>query len=146
MLIAALLGPYGHTRVAVPLTTGTPVEFSGSLGSAGASAATVPLIGPAPQVANPCLVIAAKAHPGGIQDCGDIGCGPTVQFTGKGVTLTGGALKVPVATNCAWPFPACGLTEIDSSTRLELPPQLSMKRAVSRSANVRETRTSMPFI
>jgi len=87
--------------VAVPLTTGTPVEFSGSFGSAGASAATVPLIGPAPQVANPWLVIAGKVQPGGLQFCGDIGCGPTVQFTGKGVTLTGGALKVPVATYLA---------------------------------------------
>ena len=54
------------------------------------------------------------------------GAGGNAQFTASGVTVSGGALNVPVATNWTVLFcPTDGLIEIDCRTRLEPPPQLS---------------------
>jgi hypothetical protein len=132
--------------VALPTTPGTPWVFNGSFGSAGASAFTVTLNANVSQFANPWLVITSGEKAPQSAACALLGfC--THQFTGRGVTVKGGALNVPVATNCTWPFAVCGLTDIDCSIReLELAPQLNIKREASRSAKARETRTRMLFI
>lgn len=77
-------------------------------------AVTFALDGEVPQVASPWLVMPGLMFAGG-PHTPDVARSDvlTHQFTGRGVTVVGGALNVPVATYCTWPFAVWGLTEID---------------------------------
>jgi hypothetical protein len=127
---------------------GTFGVLSGRLGSLGALAVMIALGGIPPQSANP-VVELIPAHPWPAMQKS----GKTPQFpfhrTGNGVTLIGGVLKVPVATNCTARSGFCtvaaeGLTEIDTSVRPASgpTPQLTSVTAV----NIRSVAESKGFM
>ena len=80
----------------MPETIGTFLASRGSLGSLGALAVMITREDVEKHTATP--VGFMPAQPSGVHHSGAPDQLP-LQFTGSGVTVTGGALKVPVATN-----------------------------------------------